>query len=233
MSANRDDQPRMLDAIRSLSATARANNEGHEPALYTGLNKVAASLQATKDKMQQQFDTKVAKDMADIREATAHLADSTRARDRLEALELSEQTKQTQIDRLTQRIVEVERQTAAQSDSLTEAEDKFAAQSDKISAQSNSLAERDDELATKEQEIQDLAARCESLQQQVRKRPATPLSSFRSRDYPRTTAASEEQRMSETSEESVRQSTPILSEPAEPSSESLSSPREIVEQQLE
>ncbi|KAI7226768.1 hypothetical protein KC330_g8687 [Hortaea werneckii] len=226
MSAHRDDQPRMLDAIRSLSATARANNEGHEPALYTGLNKVAASLQATMEKMQQNFDTKVAKDMADIREATAHLTNSTRAKDRLEALELSEQTKQAQIDRLSQRIVEVERQTAAQSNSLAEAEDKIA-------AQSNSLAGKNDELATKEQEIQDLAAQCESLQKQVRKRPATPLSSFRSRDHPQATAASEENRMSETSEESVRPSTPNLSEPAESSSESPSSPREIVEQQLE
>ncbi|KAI7083429.1 hypothetical protein KC356_g7590 [Hortaea werneckii] len=158
MSANRDDQPRMWDAIRSLSATARANNEGHEPAVYTGLNKVAASLQATMEKVQQQFDTKVAKDMADIREATGHLADSTRAKDRIEALELSVQTKQAQIDKLSQRIVELERQTAAQSISLVEAEDKIA-------AQSSSLAEKDNELATKEQDIQDLAARCESLQQ--------------------------------------------------------------------
>ncbi|GAB1728902.1 hypothetical protein NU195Hw_g8912t1 [Hortaea werneckii] len=179
--------------------------------------------------MQHHFDSKVTKDMADIREATVHLAESTRAEDCIEALESSEQSKQAQVDRLSQRILEIEGQVAAESDSLVEARDKIA-------TQSNSLKEKDDELATKEQDIQYLAERGESLRQQLQKRPATPLSSFRGRDHPRAAAASEDDPINEateTPEESARQFTPILSDPPPFSSESSCSPQEIVEQHLQ
>lgn len=108
-----------------------------------------------------------------IYEATVHLAEGTRAEDRIEALESSEQRKQAQIDRHSQRVVEIEGQVAAKSDNLVEA-------GDRIDAQSNSLKEKDNELAIKEQDIQELTERCESLRQRLQKRPATPLSSFRS-----------------------------------------------------
>ncbi|RMY80628.1 hypothetical protein D0864_04605 [Hortaea werneckii] len=75
--------------------------------------------------------------------------------------------------KLSQRIVKIEGQVAAKSNSLVEA-------GDKIAAQPNSLKEKDNELAIKEQDIQELTERCESLRQRLQKRPATPLSSFRS-----------------------------------------------------
>lgn len=213
------------------------------------------------EKMQQNFDTKVAKDMADIREATEHLADSTRDRDRIETLESSEQAKQSQIEKLSQRLVALEGRIAAQSNSLNEVEDKIA-------AQSISLAEKDKELATKDRQIQTLTEQCESLRQKMLKRPATPLSSFQNRIPPAAIEASEDNIMNdngasednlmnenEASEEnpvneieasednptnenkapekSAHQSASNLSAPATPSSETSSSPQEIVERDLQ
>ncbi|KAI6894877.1 hypothetical protein KC318_g11407 [Hortaea werneckii] len=185
--------------------------------------------------MQHEFDTKVAKDMADSREATEHLADSTRDQDRIETLESSEQAKQSQIDKPSQRVVEVEGLIAALSNSLNEVEDKIA-------ALSVSLAKKDDELATKDQQIQTLTEQCDALRQKMLKRPATPLSSSRSRNHLEAIEASEDNLMNENEasednpmneneapEESAHQSAPNLSALATPFSETSSSPQEIVE----
>ncbi|RMY31146.1 hypothetical protein D0865_15079 [Hortaea werneckii] len=134
-------------AIKSLSHTVEADNRnrGYEESCYTGLDQVVMRLRSTTDQLQHRFDTKVARDMADINDAADLIRSNSRAQDRIKELEASEQAKQPQIDKLSQQIIVIE---------------------GKIAAQSSSLAEKDNELAVKEQEIQNLTAQCKFPQQQ-------------------------------------------------------------------
>ncbi|KAI7224712.1 hypothetical protein KC330_g9246 [Hortaea werneckii] len=160
----------LIDAIKSSSVPLATSNESYAPERFLALDRVAATLDETMQRLRQRFQTIVADDMTTIRTAQETVTKSAELNLRIDNLDSAERAKLTQIESQSRRISEFERAMAAKDTALEERDSE--------------LTEKSDALTATYQQLQEMTDKCESLKQQLRKRPATPMSSNRSRAKP-------------------------------------------------
>lgn len=160
-------------AIKSLSAPLATSNEGYAPERLSSRDRVAANFDDIVQRLRQRFQTTAAEDRATIRTAQKTVTKSAELNLRIKNLDRAERAKSAQIESQIRRISEFERAMAAKDTALEERD--------------SGLTEKNDELAEKSdtyQQLQEMTNKSESLKQQLRKRPATPMSSNRGRAEP-------------------------------------------------
>ncbi|KAI7399656.1 hypothetical protein KC336_g15009 [Hortaea werneckii] len=149
----------LFDAIKSLSAPLATSHGGYAPERFSGLDRVAANLDGTMRRLRQRSETAIAEDMATAQDTAVKNAELNSQIEHLHRAQRA--TKDTA---LQERDIE-----------LTEKKDE--------------LVETSDALAAASQQLQEMTDKCESHKQQLRKRPATPLSSNRTRAEPHSPSA--------------------------------------------